>query len=141
MYTVPYIISVLFPMGYILFLVLGKLELPKEKRPVYRLLEPVYLAKNLIWGFLFLVIGLFRIYDDHRETLYFAPLIFLMLRVLFVPISKAMIGRPFIISISQMVKEEDQNILDYVFTVLLFFLPLLCCGLLMNKLNHEVWIN
>jgi hypothetical protein len=76
MYTFQYGISVLFPMAYILFIVFGKLEQPKEKRPIYRLLEPAYLAKSMMYALLFLIIGLFRVHDDPRETLYFAPFIF-----------------------------------------------------------------
>lgn len=143
MNTIPFLISMIFPLGYILYFfgLNNDLELPKDKRPFYKLRNRPYLLKNLFIAILFLAIGIFRINNDPRETFYFAPMIFLILRVVFDPISVAFIGRPFIMTYSRMVIEDDQNFLDSVFTVLLFFLPFLFCGILMNKINPGYWMN
>jgi hypothetical protein len=142
MVTIPFLSSIIFPLGYIFyFWMVNDIELPKNERPFYKLKNRPYLLKNLFIAILFLTVGMFRINYDPRETFYFAPMIFLTLRVVFDPISVAFMGRPFIMTYSRMVIEDDQNFLDTVFTVLLFFLPLLFCGTLMNKINHGYWMN
>ncbi len=138
-----FILSTIVGFGYISWVIAGKWSLRPKDQYYNRLHNQKDFLLNLLISFGLSVIGLLRVQLDARESMYFAPLIFLILFKVLDKLSLLLYGRHMILAIGRMDRPKGKNghkFTDGLFVFLLIFIPILTCGLIMNKINHGVWM-
>lgn len=137
-------LSVIIGIGYIFYTIIGKYSLEPKDQYYNRLLETKPFILNLSFAAILVIIGIWRVaYYDKRETFYFAPLIYLLLLRLFNLFSILINQRNLILAtgVDNPPKgKEGINFSDRVFVFLLFLVPVIICGMIMNKLNFGVFM-
>ncbi|RAU81741.1 hypothetical protein [Pontibacter arcticus] len=129
--------------GYIYYMIAGRFSLKPKDQPFNNLFENSFFVKNLGLTVSIAIIGLWRISDDTRETLYFAPIIFLVTLRIADLISLFINDRHVIIATrwdNPPKGKKGINWIDRVLSFLIIFIPMISCGLIMNKLNFGVFI-
>jgi hypothetical protein len=137
------ILSVTIGLGYIYWVIAGKFSLRPKDQYYNRLFILRDYFLNVAATLVLVIIGVVRVNYDARESMYFAPFIFLILFKLLDRVSLLVNDRHLILAIGHMDRpkgKDGHKFIDALFGFLLVFIPTITCGLIMNKLNHGVWM-